>query len=67
MLRSVLFDVAFLGFGGALLVASIDLLGSMIFLAIGLAAVRAMSAAPQPRVLWGTGSRSRWGERVRFA
>ena len=35
LLRSILFDIAFLGFGGALLVSTIDVRGGLALLAIG--------------------------------
>jgi hypothetical protein len=52
MLRSILFDVAFLGFGGALLISTIDLRGGLVLLAIGILATltyRAVDASPARR------------------
>lgn len=52
MFRSILFDIAFLGFGGALLISTIDLRGGFGFLAVGLLAAviyRALDASPAPR------------------
>ena len=51
MLRSILFDVAFLGFGGALLFSTVNSMGGCVSLAIGLLAAFAYSAmtkAPRP-------------------
>ena len=44
MLRSILFDVAFLGFGSALLLSSINVWAGMVLLAIGVLAAVARSA-----------------------
>ena len=52
MLRSILFDIAFLGFGGALLISTIDLRGGLVLLAIGILATityRVVDASPSPR------------------
>jgi hypothetical protein len=52
MLRSILFDVAFLGFGGALLISTIDVQGGLVSLAIALVAALTYSAitdAPRAR------------------
>jgi hypothetical protein len=52
MLRSILFDIAFLAFGGALLISTIDVQGGLVSLAIGVLSALAHSAtneAPRAR------------------
>jgi len=44
MLRSIIFDVAFLGFGGALLISTINVQGALVSLAIGILAAFTHSA-----------------------
>lgn len=44
MLRSILFDIAFLGFGGALLISTIDMQAALVSLAIGILAAVSHSA-----------------------
>ena len=45
MLRSILFDIAFLSFGGALLISPIDMPGGLVSLVIGILSALAHSAA----------------------
>jgi hypothetical protein len=52
MLRSILFDIAFLSFGGALLISTIDMQAGLVSLAIGVLSALAHSAttnAPRAR------------------
>jgi hypothetical protein len=69
MLQSTLLDIAFLGFGGALLISTIDIVSGGAALAIGLLAAFAHSAISEGR----RPHRSRNGEarlvsvHVRFA
>ena len=44
MLRSILFDIAFLNFGGALLISTINVQGGLVSLAIGVLAAFTHSA-----------------------
>jgi hypothetical protein len=44
MLRSILFDIAFLGFGGALLLSTIDMQAALVSLALGILAAFTHSA-----------------------
>ena len=54
MLRSFLFDVAFLGFGGALLISTINIQGALVSLAIGVLAALTHSAITDvPRARFG--------------
>ena len=60
MLRSILFDVAFLGFGSALLISGLNGPGAIASLVIGLVAARASQAVPDRSVLRRRGRHLRW-------
>jgi hypothetical protein len=47
MLRSILFDIAFLSFGGALLISTINVQAGLVSLAIGVLSALAHSATNQ--------------------
>ena len=52
MLRSILFDIAFLSFGGAMLISTINVQAGLVSLAIGVLSALAHSATNQaPRAL----------------
>jgi hypothetical protein len=60
MLRSILFDIAFLGFGGALLIAGLNVPAAIVSLAIGVVAASASRPGPERSVLRRSGRHARW-------
>lgn len=60
MLRSILFDIAFLGFGSALLISGLNVPGAIVSLAVGAVAAHASHAVPERSALRRSGRNLRW-------
>ena len=59
MLRSILFDIAFLGFGSALLISGLNVPGAIASFVIGVVAARASRVVPEGSMARGRGRNAR--------